>query len=319
MPNKKLKYLSMLAFTLAIIYPNYKHIDSYRVPTVFNSDEVKVLEKLNSIADREDYVVSWWDYGYPIRYYSDVKTLVDGGKHRGSVNFPVSFILNKPQEIASKMARLDVEYTEKAFEVREKNKDLNESQKVKLFTNIEEMTKKYGFNDTNDFLLSLETDIKLPNKTRDIYFYLPYRMLNIYPTVSTFSNINLMNGEMRQPAFFYVSRMFKQDKNILNLGRGILFDLQKQTVKLGNQIVPVKRFVKTAYDKNMKFQKEVKVANPMADISIIYMSSYNIFLILDEKSYNSLYVKLMILNEYDKTLFEPVLSNLHAKIYKLKI
>ena len=73
----------------------YKHIDSYRVPTVFNADEVKVLNKLKDIAQREDYVVSWWDYGYPLRYYADVKTLVDGGKHSGVVNFPVSYMLKQ--------------------------------------------------------------------------------------------------------------------------------------------------------------------------------------------------------------------------------
>jgi len=92
--KKSVKYLSYSVLTLAILYPNYKHIESYRVPTVFNSNEVQVLDKLKGIADREDYVVAWWDYGYPIRYYSDVKTLTDGGKHSGKVNFPVSYILN---------------------------------------------------------------------------------------------------------------------------------------------------------------------------------------------------------------------------------
>ena len=55
------------------------------------------------------------------------------------------------------------------------------------------MTKAYGFDDTNDFLLSLKTDIKLSEKTRDIYFYLPFKMLSIYPTVKIFSNISNLN------------------------------------------------------------------------------------------------------------------------------
>ncbi|MCW8895319.1 STT3 domain-containing protein [Sulfurimonas sp.] len=319
MPTNKLKYLSMIAFAMAILYPNYKHIEEYRVPTVFNADEVKILSELGSVADREDYVLSWWDYGYPIRYYSDVKTLIDGNKHLGYMNFPVSFMLTQPQNIAAKMARLDVEYTEKAFKVQDKNKNLETSKKVKLFSNIEEMTKDYGFSDTNDFLLSLETDIKLADKTRDIYFYLPFRMLNIYPTVNMFSNIDLMTGEMKQQPLFYISKMFKQEKNILNLGRGVVFDLQKQSIKLGNKELPVKRFVTTAYDENMKLQKDIKVSSSMADISVIYMKNYNTFLVIDEKIYNSLYVQLMILEEYDKSLFEEVLLNPHAKVYKLKI
>lgn len=311
MPSKRLKILLIIAFTLAVIYPNYKHVLDYRVPTVFNADEVKVLDSLKGIASREDYVISWWDYGYPIRYYSDVKTLIDGGKHDGSVNFPVSFMLTNPQDIAAKMARLDVEYTEKAFAQSDKN--------LTKLSNIEQMSIDYGFKDTNDFLLSLQTDLKLPEKTRDIYFYLPYRILDIYPVISTFSNIDLMNGNMKASSLFYATKAFRQEQNILNLGSGILVDLQSQTINLGNQKASIKRFIQTSYDKNMKLHKELKISNQDADITIVYMSNYNTFLVLDEKIYNSLFVRLMVLEEYDRTLFEEVILNPHVKIYKLKI
>jgi dolichyl-diphosphooligosaccharide--protein glycosyltransferase/undecaprenyl-diphosphooligosaccharide--protein glycosyltransferase len=181
------------------------------------------------------------------------------------------------------------------------------------------MTKEYGFNDTNDFLLSLESDMKLPQKTRDIFFYLPLRMLDIYPTVSTFSNINLMNGEMKPQNLFYLSRNFKQEQNMLNLGQGILFDLQAATITLGKNKLPIKRFVQTSYDNEMKFQKSVQLSDVRANISVIYMSSYNMFLVLDEKTYNSLYIQLMVLEEYDKMLFEEVILTPQAKVYKLKI
>jgi len=315
MPTVRLKFLTMTALTLAIIYPNIAHIQDYKVPTVFNADEVKILDKLKNIAEREDYVISWWDYGYPIRYYSDVKTLVDGGKHDGDVNFPVSFMLTNPQDVAAKMARLDVEYTEKTFKLAGEQTDKN----LTIFSNIEQMTKAYGFSDTNDFLLSLQTDMKLPQKSRDVYFYLPFRMLDIYPVVATFSNINLMNGEMKNQPLFYVSKMFKQEQNIVSLGQGVSFDLQNATITINNNKVPIKRFVQTSYDKEMKFQKNVQLSNPAADVNIVYMSSYNTFLVLDEKTYNSLYIQLMVLEEYDKMLFEEVILTPHAKVYKLKI
>ncbi|WP_366942848.1 hypothetical protein [Sulfurimonas sp.] len=315
MPTLRLKFLAMTALALAILYPNIVHIKDYRVPTVFNVDEVKVLDKLKNIAGREDYVISWWDYGYPIRYYSDVKTLIDGGKHDGDVNFPVSLMLTNSPDVSAKMARLDVEYTEKTFKSAQEKIDKN----LTIFSNIEQMTKEYGFNDTNDFLLSLQTDMKLPKKSRDIYFFLPFRMLDIYPTVNTFSNINLMNGEMKSQPLFYASKMFKQEQNIVNLGQGILFDLQGATVTINNNKMPIKRFVQTSYDKEMKFQKNIQLANPTATVNIVYMSSYNTFLVLDEKTYNSLTIQLMVLEEYDKMLFEEVILTPLAKVYKLKI
>jgi dolichyl-diphosphooligosaccharide--protein glycosyltransferase/undecaprenyl-diphosphooligosaccharide--protein glycosyltransferase len=49
------------------------------------------------------------------------------------------------------------------------------------------------------------------------------------------------------------------------------------------------------------------------------MQNYNTYLVLDDKTYNSMFVQLMILEEYNKNLFELVESNLYAKVYKLKI
>ncbi|MCK9473828.1 STT3 domain-containing protein [Sulfurimonas sp.] len=319
MPTKRLKFLTITALSMAILYPNIAHVQEYMVPTVFNADEVEILDTLKNRAGREDYVVSWWDYGYPLRYYSDVKTLIDGGKHSGAVNFPVSFILTNPQDVSAKMARLDVEYTEKTFKFKEDNKELIRDKNLTIFSNIEQMTKDYGFSDTNDFLLSLQTDIKLPDKTRDIYLYLPYRMLDIYPTVEMFSNINLMNAKMKERSLFYVSKMFKQEQNIINLGYGILFDTQNATITINNRKMPVKRFVQTSYSQNMKFSKDIQVSNPAENITVIYMSSFNTFLVVDEKTYNSLYVQLMLLEEYDKTLFEEVIMTPQAKVYRLKV
>ena len=307
LPTKKMRFLSMVAFTLAILYPNYKHIDAYRVPTVFNATEVKILDKLKTIADREDYVIGWWDYGYPLRYFSDVKTLTDGGKHEGDVNFPVSFILTSPQEEAARMARLDVEYTEKGF-------DSNVTS-----SNIEQMTKDYGFKDTNDFLYSLKTDINLSKKTRDIYFYLPFKMLSILPTVKLFSNMDLMSGEKKKDSFLFVSRNFKSTPERVILGNGVSIDNRKGTIILGKQEIPIKRFVKTAYDKSMKLHVDVKLLNFSSGLNVIYMSNYSTFIILDDAMYNSTYIQLMVLEKYDKNLFEEVILDPNVKIYKLKI
>lgn len=317
--KKSVKYFSFVVLTFAILYPNIKHIESYKVPTVFNADEVNTLERLKGIADREDYVISWWDYGYPIRYYSDVKTLVDGGKHGGSVNFPVSFMLTNSSEKAAKMARLDVEFTEKTFKFIEENEELIEEENLTIFSNIEQMTKEYGFDDTNDFLLSLQTDIHMPNKSRDIYFYLPYRMINIYPTVVKFSNLDLMSGETKAAPFYFVSRNFKESKESINLGRGIVLNKKDQTLSIGKKKVAIRRVVQTYYDKTNQLQKNVQLADFSAPLTLIYMSAYKTFLVVDEKTYNSLYVQLMVLEEYDKSLFEKVIANPHAKVYKLKI
>ena len=320
MPTKRLQYLTIAALTLAILYPNYKHIEAYKVPTVFNAQEVEVLDKLKHIASREDYVVSWWDYGYPIRYYADVKTLVDGGKHSGSVNFPVSFMLTHPQQEAAKMARLDVEYTEKTFTFKEKHKKEIEDKNITIFSNIEQMTKEYGYNDTNKFLEALKSgDLTLPKKTRDIYFYLPFRMLEIYPTVSLFSNIDLMNGRQGKRPFFYISRRFKDIGAQIQIGPNVFLDKRTLKLTIGNKTLPIHRFVQTQYGKDGRLHKNIQIVDMASNLNVIYMASYGTMLIVDDKTYDSLYIQLMVLENYDPDLFEPVILTPYAKVYKLKV
>ena len=319
MPTKKLKYLSMTAFTLAILFPNYKHIEVYQVPTVFNADEVKTLKNLANKVSKEDYVVSWWDYGYPIRYYADVKTLIDGGKHNGAVNFPVSFMLTHSQKEGANMARLDVEYTEKKYRIYDAKRKGLVDKNLTVFSNIEEMTKDYGFNNTNDFLQKLKSDIKLPKKTREVYFYLPFRMINIYPTVAFFSNIDLMNGHKKRASFFYVSRNFKDLGGKIQLGANIFLDKRTLDLIIEEKRAPIKRFVTTYYDSNLHLKKNVQLVNVFSNISVIYMKNYNTILLLDEAVYNSLYIQLFVLENYDKKLFEAVDLSPGAKVYRLKI
>ncbi|MBD3841635.1 MAG: peptide transporter [Campylobacterales bacterium] len=308
------KYILMGVFTIGALYPNIIHIIGYKVPTVFNANEVKILDKFKDIATREDYVVTWWDYGYPIRYYSDVKTLVDGGKHEGDVNFPVSFILNSSQEAGARMARLDVEYTEKKYHLDNTTKWAS--------SNIEQMTIDYGYKNTNDFLTTLETntlDNKLPQKTRDVFVYLPNRMMDIFPTVTLFSNLDLMTGNKGARPFFYKSNSIKDNGNIISLGNGINIIKNKGQVQIGKQTLGINNFAVTQYDNSGKLQKQIQSVDKNSPISIIYMKNYNQFLVLDQKMFESLYIQLFVLENYNSNLFEPVILDPLTKIYKLKI
>jgi len=49
------------------------------------------------------------------------------------------------------------------------------------------------------------------------------------------------------------------------------------------------------------------------------MKSYNRFLVLDKKMFNSTYIQLYVLENYDKDLYEPIILSPFAKVYKLKI
>jgi dolichyl-diphosphooligosaccharide--protein glycosyltransferase/undecaprenyl-diphosphooligosaccharide--protein glycosyltransferase len=311
------RYAVMAGLTVLALSPNIQHIIEYKVPTVFTQQEVQILDRFKGIANTEDYVVTWWDYGYPIRYYSDVKTLIDGGKHGGEVNFPVSFILNAPQEVAAKMARLDVEYTEKTFSITDKMKE--DDNGSKLPSNIEQMTLAYGYTDTNDFLTALEDDITLPAKTRDVYLYLPSRMMGIFPTIDLFSNLDLMSGDAYASPFFYVTQGFEVHGDEIDLGSVVRLFKESGELAIGDKTITLNRFISTEYDPEGKLHIHQTTIDPQSHIYVIFMANYHQFLVLDERMYRSLYIQLFVLENYDKNLFEPVILDPMAKIFKLKI
>lgn len=305
--------------SLGILYPNLLHVIDYRVPTVMNKTEVEQLDAFKKSAGREDYIVTWWDYGYPLRYYADTKTLIDGGKHGGDVNFPVSFMLTNTQESAARLARLEVEYTEKAFVTAEENETKTKDQSKKIINNTAQMSLDYGFNNANDFLDALQTPLNLPQKTREIYFYLPFRMLSIFPTVAQFSNLDLMSGKTVRHPFFYETSRFQDGAKLLQLGNGIALDKEKGALKIGSNEVGVRTFIQTGYDERGTFVKQQQSLHPNGELNVIYMQTYNTFLIVDNAMFESTYIQLFVLENADGRFFEPISLEPYAKIYRLKI
>ncbi len=317
----KIKAFIMIMLTVLVLTPNIIHAYKYDVQTVFMKDEVKVLKDLEKIVSSDDYLVGWWDYGYPTRYYANTHSFIDGAMHNGSANFPTSYFLTKPQEVSAKMLRLETQYIEKG---KDKFRDTLNGKKVETNkthgSTIAHMTFDYGFNDTNDFLYSLSTDIKLPKKTKEVYLYLPQRMLNIYPVIERFSNIDLMTGTKGGSGFFYYPAGFSQNDTTINFGSGIILNKTTGVIDTNSNIkYSVKRFITTNYTNNSNMTKDIKLINNSGNINIIYMKNQNRFLLIDDDKYNSTYMQLFIMDNYDKNLFDLVIYHPLVKIYKLKL
>jgi undecaprenyl-diphosphooligosaccharide--protein glycosyltransferase len=304
--EKKFYYLVLALLTAATIYPNITHIIGYKVPTVFMQQEVKILDDLKKKSSSKDYVVTWWDYGYPIWYYGDKNTLIDGGKHNND-NFIVSEILltTSPLE-AARLSRIAVEtYVESNYKTvadtlfKNRQKD-----QVDVSAYLENL--RYG-------------DVQLPEKSRDIFLYLPMRMLDILPTVKIFSNLDLSTGKPISNPFFYSTQRFQDSGSVIQFGNGVALLKQEGMVQIGDQKVPLGEFIKIRYTKDGKLDINRQTITPMSRLTIIYLESYQRFLILDNEYLNSTFIQMYVFENYDKELFEPVILDPLVKIYKLKV
>jgi len=319
--DKKFKIIIPIVGTIFLIIPNITHIvgcceknkslssireiyplrsNPYLTPTVFRKGEVEVLDNLRKKSNPKDYVITWWDYGYPIWYYADVNTLIDGGKHSED-NFLVSKILTTSnQYLAAHLSKLSVKIYA----------DTNKTVAPQLFVrnnkpiNVDYFLEKVG-----------RPDYQTPRLDRNIYLMFPYRMFNIFPTVAVFSNRNLNSGEQYKNHFFYKARL-KQEGPYLFIGN-IPIDLRSAEIIINNQKFPIKEIDLVGYDNNKKLLvKKQKIRN--RGFNIIILKSYGEGLILDDYYYNSLFVQMFVFENYNKELFEPVILNPFMKIYKIK-
>ena len=303
--KKSIYFVAMTGLTAMMIYPNITHIIGYKVPTVLNKAEVQDLVNLSKISTDKDYTLTWWDYGYPIWFYSNTNTIIDGGKHQND-NFIISKIMQTTSsDLAVNLSRLAVEtYVDSNYSI------------------IANTMFKNGQEDQidPDFLLAeLESSsYMLPKKTRDIFLYLPYRMLNIFPTVAIFGNLDLTTGKNERKISFFPTSATSSKEGIITLRNGIVFDATKGEITIGKQKKSVKNFIMTQNTTEGKLQLQSQLYHVDGEYAVVYMKSYGSFVVMDSETFNSTYVQMFMLEKYDKNLFELVISSPYSKIYKLK-
>jgi dolichyl-diphosphooligosaccharide--protein glycosyltransferase/undecaprenyl-diphosphooligosaccharide--protein glycosyltransferase len=286
--------------TIGMLYPNIEHIKGYLVPTVLNKTEVNDLVKLDNIATNKDYTLTWWDYGYPIWYYSNTNTLIDGGKHTHD-NYIISKLLfsTSPQQVAN-LSKLAIEtYVDSNYSIVADQIFKGQNPRT-LLNNLK------------------KSSYKLPPKTRDVYLYLPFRMLNIFPTVGVFGNLNLKTGKKERNIIFYPTQAIQQSGTKIVFANGIIFDSSNGTLKLGENLQKVYRFDQVKLDSNANPKVESGLMHLDGNFCIVNLQSYNKVIIMDKETYNSMYVQMFMLEKYDKNLFELVVSSAYSKIYKVK-
>jgi len=302
----KIRYILVIALTGAILYPNIQHLikyGSYSSP-VFSKNEVEDLDKLRKISTPKDYTLTWWDYGYPIWYYSDTNTLIDGGKHQND-NYVVSQIMQTTSpQLAYNLSILSVE------------KYANE--KLKNSAVIDKLIRDSKLK-PNEFLLSLENkNYKLPKKTRDIYLYMPNRMINIFPTVMVFGNLDLATGKPLRKVIFYPSGVKANKGGEVKLYNGLIFDTNKGEIYFGSGPIKVKYFVMAQNSKNDDINLYPNIYHKDGSLAVVYLKSYGKIIIMDLQTFKSNYVQMGLLGNYDKDLFELVVKSPYSRIYKLK-
>ncbi len=310
----------------SVVNINLAYVYSSRSGTVLTKDEMVVLDELGKVAQREDYCISWWDWGYPIRYYADVKTLTDGAKHFGWQNYPISFILTRTPVAAANMARLDVEFTESYFR---QHQNLSREDNAKMPSNINAMLAAYNVSrqNVNGFVNGAlnSPNIQLPPKSRDIYLFLPHRISDIFATIALFSWRNIGTGEDLMSQFwFFQSEMRSQpfdrsDGKWVGLDGNFAIKLDGTKFSAGESVIELNSFVTMKFDnKTRKFERGVVSGNPQSLYYGVFLQDLGRIYLMNRATFASTFVQMFMLGEYDPNLYELVAWSATAKLYKFK-
>lgn len=296
-----------------LLNPLVSNAMNWRSGSVMHPNEIRVIEDVAKVASPEDYIVSWWDYGYPLRFFANTKTLVDGAKHSGANNFAPSFVFARDQVSGVNMARLDVEYTEKAFHEPTQLANWIES-------NIFDMTIDYGYTNIDEFLKQAlsKKELQMPQKTREVFIYIPQSMLRIMGTVFTFSRRDVMTGK-DWGGMFIVDQMQIIEKNgVFEVGNFFVSSHNAKFWGKGSEVIhDLNRFITVDYPNNRHTVTEV-AGNPNSRYYAIYLKNYGRIFLLDDAMYNSLFVQLFMLERHDPELLELVSANAWAKAWRIK-
>ena len=279
------------------------------------------------------------DYGYPIWYYSDTISLIDGGKHHEDNYIISKILLSKSPQFAANFAKLSVEefaqrdkYYKALQEGKITLKDVPPRFRLKDKEGKEYITSSHDAiiktilrvnqkdqKDPYDFLSSLESsNFKLPKMGRDVYLYAPLKMSNIFITVSQFGNINLKTSKPEKRLWFYPTYAKSQKGYMINFTNGVLFDYKKGLLYVKGDKIAVKYFITTQIDKNGEIRVMPTKYHNNGDKIVLFIRNTRRFILIDSDTFKSNYVQMFLLGNYDKNLFELVIKSPYGRVYKVK-
>ena len=145
------------------------------------------------------------------------------------------------------------------------------------------------------------------------------RMLNIFPTVKVFSNLDLNTGKKFSQPLLYRPSQIKQIDDKVDFGNNVFFNIKTGILFLGEKQEKVNQVVITNYSPDNKLRVQRNKVHSDGKYIILTLKNYDRVLIMDKEMYDSTYIQMFFLENYDENYFEPVIISPWSKVYRIKV
>ena len=146
-------------------------------------------------------------------------------------------------------------------------------------------------------------------------------MIDILPNILKFSTVDIETGKESWTPFIHVGydiRMGKDGVSIIVNDECTLPSADPEYLIFNGKgkKEPINSYYQVG-EVDGKLVKLSKQVDESSDLFVIFLPDYQRILILDKKVFESAFIQLFVLENYDKDLFEPVYLSNSARIYKL--
>jgi dolichyl-diphosphooligosaccharide--protein glycosyltransferase/undecaprenyl-diphosphooligosaccharide--protein glycosyltransferase len=268
-----------------------------------HANEVKLLKTFSQKLSPEDKIVTWWDYGWPLWYYTGYRnTLADNGAHGGpDTHIIAKILMSQDQNFTANTA--------KYFSAM-----LPEAQKHHFAFILPYIAKSQDIGTLLQKLNNPKFSIQTKGKT---YILLHKNMLEHFKTIHQFATLDLKKEKSHKLSQFISSplrKLFSQNYSLIEAMtfnfdsiKGVfIYGNGEKTTKI-NEVILTKRNKEVyayIFDKNSPYY--IVVANR---IHAYYMNKSEL---------DSFLVKAFLLNTYSHTRFKKVAETRNMKIFNVK-
>ena len=275
------------AFALVVYYLHIMQMYNHMLKPFFIKNQIVAIKTYLDQKDR-GYILTWWDYGWPLWYYTNKRTIIDNGKHHYDNYIIAKTLFSYDQEFVAKMDRYFVERFDKIYPW------------AVLPYVIKELPLKELLQKIANSKLKME-------KQNSVYYYFDDRIITKLPIIENFS---YLKGEPKR-GFVWVDKLRLIDpKKGVVAGQSAKIDLKRGVIYVGKK----QDKIGTIYFSNGEKITNVLPYRRNNYAIIIYKNRY---VIGAYRYINSFFFQAFFFNNLDKRVFKTLTFNKDAKIFKL--